>query len=145
MRKKDLNIIIESLFELARELCSNILSPNTVFIKRYDTSAPFKDREDSVDYILDCFLKHKVYSKEQIVADINQYERFGFHIKWLDLSLYYSTADETFIVVNLIPSETPVITQHHISVVCTSLDQGEHGPYNVNDFVDDLLKRRRIK
>ena len=132
----DFNGAVCALYKQAKDICTNNLSENVVFIKRYDIHDPFHDREDPVKYILDSFLKRKVYTPEQIMEDIRQYETNGLYIKWLDLSLYYSTAEETFIVVTLYASKTPVETEYHLSAVCASLDQGESGPYDVNDYVD---------
>ena len=120
----DFNGAVCALYKQAKDICTNNLSENVVFIKRYS------------------FLKHKVYTPEQIMEDIRQYETNGLYIKWLDLSLYYSTAEETFIVVTLYASKTPVETEYHLSAVCASLDQGESGPYDVNDYVDNMLTQK---
>ena len=120
----DFNGAVRALYKQAKDICTNNLSENVVFIKRYS------------------FLKRKVYTPEQIMEDIRQYETNGLYIKWLDLSLYYSTAEETFIVVTLYASKTPVETEYHLSAVCASLDQGESGPYDVNDYVDNMLTQK---
>lgn len=139
-----LNDAVNTLLRLADEQCINTLSGNNVFIKRYDIEAPFKDKEDVVRYILECIVKHDVYSIEQINEDINNYTRRGLNIKWIDLTLYYSTPSESYFVVNLIQSETQVETQYHVGIICT-MNNLENKPYNLNDYVDEMIKRWDIK
>lgn len=133
--KLHINEYIENVFIIAQQSCINSFSKNIQLIERF---VFVEEHKNNLNYSkfnkIECLNKREFISKEKLATDIFDNQN---NLSWIDFVLFYSSENETIIIVELIEYKNSKDLNFHCCIMIPlSFVEDKNKKFDINWVVN---------